>query len=89
MKELRLSVSYPMPLNLALDREIKTYSENFGFKFLGSGSDGYSRDIEFQGSIGQLENSSLLLLLRHLMRVPTTVRLYCLEPSSPSEPKEL
>lgn len=77
MKELRLSVSYPMPLNLALDREIKTYCENFGFKFLGSGSDGYSRDIGFQGSVEQLEDPSLLLLLRHLMRVPTTVRLYC------------
>lgn len=89
MKELRLSVCYPMPLNLALDREIKTCAEHFGFFFLGSGSDGYSRDIEFQGLIQQLDNPTLLLLLRHLLRVPTTVRLYCVETSSPPELGEL
>jgi hypothetical protein len=79
MKELRLSVCYPMPLNLALDQEIKTYAEHYGFSFLGSGTDGYSRDIEFSGSIEHLERESLLLLLVRLLQESIIIKMYCVE----------
>jgi hypothetical protein len=79
MKELRLSVCYPMPLNLALDQEIRTYAEHYGFTFLGSGTDGYSRDIEFHGSIEQLQRDSLLILLSHLVRETVITKLYSVE----------
>lgn len=79
MKELRLSVCYPMPLNLALDQEIQAYAEHYGFTFLGSGTDGYSRDVEFHGSIEQLQRDSLLLLLSHLLQQSITVKLYCVD----------
>lgn len=65
-----------MPLNLALDQEIRTYAEHYGFRFLGSGSDGYSRDIEFQGSTDMLGRESLLILLSRLLQQSVSVQFY-------------
>ena len=76
MNELRLSVCYPHPLNLDIDQRAKTYAAHYGFTFLGSGTDGYTRDIEFQGSTDQLKRDSLLLLLSHLLQEGITVKLY-------------
>jgi hypothetical protein len=88
MNELRISVCYPMPLNLALDQEIKTYAEHYGFTFLGSGTDGYSRDLEFQGSTEHLERESLLLLLSRLLQESIIIKMYRVEMMSPNDIKD-
>ena len=77
MDEIRLSVIYPMPLNPTLDQEIRAYAEHYGFKFLGSGSDGYTRDVEFHAASEILERDSLLTLLSHLLSKSLIVKFYC------------
>lgn len=85
MKELQLCVTYPMPLDFEKDRQINLYLEQHGFKFLGSGSDGDVRDLEFRGSIELLKRPGLFtvwnwflcegmeILLKYVERSPSVV----------------
>lgn len=44
---LRVTVLYPLPLNAILDNCLETAALNNGGRFIGSGSDGETRDLCF------------------------------------------